>query len=305
MSLLSDILESAVDANVDLPTLLRKCKLLAARVRNEDFAEWVDHELNGYPSEDDLPSYRILRVQSYGDFYGPFGSGLRSAPIPETSLRPEHRKYATTQFLTEGVSGLQAMAQSEQSDSNIQLTWHPNLVAVAGSEIYRDYTCLRAWTSFSSSVLVGILDLVRNRVLDFTIKLEAEIPDAANVESLASISQERSQQIFQTVILGDVGNLASGSSEFSQEVGFPAATGDLAGLKESLQRLHVSEEDIDDLEAALREDGEPDEQGNLGSRTSDWIGKMVAKALSGTWNVGASTAADVLKKAILAYLGLE
>ena len=48
MSLLREIQEAAIDGSIDLPTLLRKCKVLAARLGNDDFTDWVDAELNGY-----------------------------------------------------------------------------------------------------------------------------------------------------------------------------------------------------------------------------------------------------------------
>ena len=62
MSLLREIQSAAVDANVDVTVVLRKCKVLAARLGNEDFKLWVENELNGYKSKDTLPEYRIFQV---------------------------------------------------------------------------------------------------------------------------------------------------------------------------------------------------------------------------------------------------
>jgi hypothetical protein len=64
MSLLREIQEAAIDAKLPLATLLRKCKVLGARLGNGDFKEWVENELNGYTSTDDLPEYRVLLVNS-------------------------------------------------------------------------------------------------------------------------------------------------------------------------------------------------------------------------------------------------
>ncbi|MBF0290686.1 MAG: hypothetical protein HQK86_00860 [Nitrospinae bacterium] len=47
MSLLRDIQTAAVAPDTDVATLLRKCKILAVRLGNDDFKAWVDHELNG------------------------------------------------------------------------------------------------------------------------------------------------------------------------------------------------------------------------------------------------------------------
>ena len=56
MSLLRQIQDAAIDSSIDLPTLLRKCKVLAARLGNEDFKRWIDNELVGYDRKEDLLS---------------------------------------------------------------------------------------------------------------------------------------------------------------------------------------------------------------------------------------------------------
>ncbi len=51
MSLLREIQNAAVDETVSLAVLLRKCKILAARLGNIEFKTWVDKELNGYDND--------------------------------------------------------------------------------------------------------------------------------------------------------------------------------------------------------------------------------------------------------------
>ncbi|MFN4056521.1 MAG: hypothetical protein ACK4GU_16890, partial [Alishewanella aestuarii] len=70
MSLLREIQSAAIDSHTDLASLLRKCKVLAARLGSNDFKAWVDNELSGYKSVDGLPEYRILNVNSKGHFAG-------------------------------------------------------------------------------------------------------------------------------------------------------------------------------------------------------------------------------------------
>jgi len=56
MTLLRDIQEAAVDSTVNLTDLLRKCRVLAARLKHHEFATWVDREVNGYRDRKMLPS---------------------------------------------------------------------------------------------------------------------------------------------------------------------------------------------------------------------------------------------------------
>ena len=82
MTLLRDIQDAAIDTNSDISFLLRKCKVLAARLGNSEFKNWVDQELNGYKNLESLPDYRFFYGRSKGHFSGPYGSGIKNADIP-------------------------------------------------------------------------------------------------------------------------------------------------------------------------------------------------------------------------------
>lgn len=62
MSLLRDIqdLASSSSKDIELSTLLRKCKILATRLNHPGFKSWVENELNGYNDVSSLPSYRFF-----------------------------------------------------------------------------------------------------------------------------------------------------------------------------------------------------------------------------------------------------
>ena len=119
MSLLREIQKDAVDSNVKLATLLRKCKVLAARLGNLEFKQWVESELNGYNgnSSEELPNYRIIKVNSKGHFSGPFGSGLRNADMPLLCVPEEAREVLGHSYFRDPVAALEALV--DQSDSGI------------------------------------------------------------------------------------------------------------------------------------------------------------------------------------------
>lgn len=86
MTLLRDIQNSAIDSDGKLSDLLRKCKVLAARLQNEELSQWVDAELNGYPSQENLPAYRIIGCNAKGNLGGPFGAEMQNITIPVACL---------------------------------------------------------------------------------------------------------------------------------------------------------------------------------------------------------------------------
>ena len=303
MSLLREIQESAVDASTDLAVVLRKSAVLAARLGHEPLKRWVNQELNGYSSADDLPDYRILPVQSKGDFYGPSGSGYKNLPIPSSSLPPQYRDYVNKVFVTQGVGALEAIVTSPSGAPRVP--WPTDLVALVGHDILEGMVCMNAWRTLPPNAIVGVLDTVRNRILSFVLEIEAQVPEAGEVETgEGPLLEERVSQVFNTYILGGTGHTIAPGGSIGSQTFHQVNVGDMASLKEYLIGLGIDTRDVQELEEAIKKDKSPTEPKRFGRKVANWIGKMTAKAASGAWNVATSAAADVLAKAISSYYGI-
>jgi hypothetical protein len=220
MSLLREIQAAAIDSTVSLATLLRKCKVLAARLGSQEFKMWIENELSGYTAKDQLPDYRVFSVDSKGHFSGPFKSELRNAIIPLLCIDERLRKNLSCTCMTQPIASLEALFD-ESKDSKcgtLQEPWDPDIVAYAGQGIYKGMNCIQAWKVIPTEVIVGALDAVRNRILSFVIEIEAESPDAGEAPINSNpVPQEKVQHIFNTYITGNVQNVATGSTHFKQE----------------------------------------------------------------------------------------
>ncbi|MDH5929082.1 hypothetical protein AB4179_19225 [Vibrio lentus] len=216
MSLLRDIQNSAIDANEPIGALLRKCKVLAVRLGSAEFKDWVENELNGYVSKESIPIYRIMSVNCHGDFSGAFGSSMTNASIPPRCIPEEYREPLFTCYLAQPVSSLEALI-NESDGGTVQELWAADVTAHFGMKIYQNMNCLRAWKVIPVNVLVGILDMIRNRVLNFVLEIESEAPEAGDAPiNSQPIAEERVNQIFNTYITGNVQNVATGSSNVNQ-----------------------------------------------------------------------------------------
>jgi hypothetical protein len=200
MSLLRDIQTTAVDSNNDVATLLRKCKILAVRLGNNDFKQWVDQELNGYTDSSELPEYRILHVESVGHFSGPFNSGLRNAPIPPSCLPKEFREKVTCAYLMQPISAYTSLVDNYQGSNAIE-NWPADMVALFGRDIYENMNCMSAWKVIPYNSLAAIIDTIKTRVLNFSLEIEAQAPDAGEAPlNTPPLPQEKVSQVFNTYI---------------------------------------------------------------------------------------------------------
>src|SRR5439155_17780014 len=86
MTLLQEIQEAAFDPNHSLAYLLRKCLVLSYRLDHQDFRDWVERELNGYPKDAALPMYRVARGDINAALSGPFQGLVPSVPVPLSQI---------------------------------------------------------------------------------------------------------------------------------------------------------------------------------------------------------------------------
>jgi hypothetical protein len=67
MTLLRQIQAAAIDSNTEITTVLRMAKVLAARLGNAEFENWVYSELNGYEDHTAIPGYRVVPITVKGN----------------------------------------------------------------------------------------------------------------------------------------------------------------------------------------------------------------------------------------------
>jgi len=237
MSLLRDIQKAAVTSDGDLPTLLRKCQVLGARLGSAEFREWVQCELSGYPQGTPLPPYRHFGCISKGNFSGPFGKQLRNAPIPTMCLPEDFREFFQEVELSGPIASIQAMI-TQGEGGVLHEPWPADFVALVGRDIYQGMNCLEAFKIVPNAALVAVLDAVRNRVLTFALDIEALNPDAGEAEpNTRPIPETQVQQVVHNTFNGPVQNVATGNSGSVFQVAGNQHQNDAATLAELLKAI--------------------------------------------------------------------
>jgi hypothetical protein len=87
VSLLTEIQNAAVEKDTDLGTLLRKCKVLAARLGSVPLEDWLLHESNGYPDDVPVPDYRKWGTRIVAHFVQPCGQQITNVTVPPQDSR--------------------------------------------------------------------------------------------------------------------------------------------------------------------------------------------------------------------------
>jgi hypothetical protein len=210
MTLLREIQQELSSRDVDVETVLRKCKILARRLQSDSLAEWVERELNGYPEDAEIPPYRTVTPHSYASFTDGNHS-VADYPIAPVLIEEKYRYLFESFPYREGIATVKALSTG---DGGIIDRSHLKFL-LKGKVV--DMPAYRLYTRISPIEMSRIITVVLSRVLDFTMDIEAENPDAGEAPANAiPVAPERVNQLVIHHFWGNIGNIAQHSSAFNQ-----------------------------------------------------------------------------------------
>ena len=147
-SLVAKFQKDVLDSTKSVTDILRTAKVISAKLGLNDIEEWIGAELNAYPSGESVPDYR-------------HAVGTLEA------RNPYHGWIPVTRGSTEMPFG-QSISQIEQFSKQERMDFAPEtdvpLEGIASSLPQR--------VGFSGIVFKGMIEAVRDRLLDWSIELE-------------------------------------------------------------------------------------------------------------------------------------
>lgn len=304
MKLIEEIRNEITNSRFDLSSTLRKSKILASILDNDQLKNWVNSELSGYKNLEELPDYRIISIQSFGYFTGPFNSSVNNVPLPTVNLSKTLKDMAVEIKFNDGVRQIETLITNTKGES-LKQVWPAEAVILAREHIQMSggLVLAYAWKHINVSSLENILDQVRNRLLDFILELQdidSEI--LVSNDAIKSIPQEKVNNIFNYTIYGNSNVVASGSG-ITQTIHQQINHGDFEALKKYLESLKIEQNDINSLEEIIDDDDHEDY--SFGEKVKSWVGQMTYKAIEGVWKMSVETAPQLLNQAIKSYYGWE
>ncbi|MGI0494999.1 hypothetical protein ACN4EG_24705 [Alkalinema pantanalense CENA528] len=189
-SIQKDILSS----EASLSTILLKAKLLAHKLKNDSFKQWVKHEVDGYPNSKEVPDYRVIHTPLLGYIFNGW-NGYSNIPISLYNTPDWFQETANKVHFTEGIQTVEELASREDSISFDWPAEHITIWNLYNQEqlAHGGYQCHQVKRPVTSSVFAQILLTVRSRLQDFVLELSDlpwKVEDRAmsdQVEKLVSV----------------------------------------------------------------------------------------------------------------------
>ena len=188
---------------VELPNILRQCISLAHKLDYLPLKIWANHELTGYSDKEQLPSYRIFKNQPlYGDLLGNHYGSLVSMKQRPLTLKEdficieEWKDILHTVKFFQNVADLQAIVDSSDKKS----VYSPLPLEISNYlESYTNASIASAYRLVNVNTIVGILDTVKTRILDFTKDIYIDLEN--DTSSQLNMTREEVEAIFHENIL--------------------------------------------------------------------------------------------------------
>ena len=311
MATFGALADDAAEDSVPTSVLLRRLEVLAVRANISELENWVDHEINGWPTSKDIPEYRgPFDAIVLAHISGPMGAGYENYPLPPEAFGAKAAegalfKLVFRQSMTELeslIAGGEQMWQERWPADTVLLA---NQLIQAGGfpKINRTFVINQAYKVIPIPAIVGVVDAVRSRVMKLALDLEKLSP--ADPTPLNQQEHRQAVQIINTRIYGGTHNIAIASSHFDQYLNL-VVPGDKDSLVAALTQLGIPQSEIDSLDQALLADGSttPPAGSEPRQHVKDWCWRLMSDG-GGRFasNVAGQVTAALAVQAVLHFFG--
>ncbi len=278
--MIKELIKDIAYENITLGQGLTRAKLIASKVKNESFRQWLNKELEGYIFDDEiLPAYRKMRCVIYFRVEFPFGRWQTFPYVLSEEAKRQDPKFAN---MIEYHRALEPISIIEKNLSSlttqkgeIQLT--PEITDLIGEQYHEqvaDHGGLirSSYKEIARAQLEAIIELTKQKLIDTLLSLDEEFPDLTNEFTMTKDNIDKVQNIITTNIYGNNNplNVAAGANV---EQGHISTTFTIDHHRE-LEKLGVDKNDIENLKAIVETKGE--DKSSLKSKTMKWLGNVSA-----------------------------
>jgi len=267
--------------------------------------EWFDYEINGYPEDSMLPTYRVLKnVPIYA-----FNPSRGYIPVDLSYLyknEPVIYKEITTIHLANPIAMLTKFAKSETTLYSDLPSHDADLL----KSLYQSR--FKFQLAVNPVLIVSLVASIRNKVKDWALLLESKGILGDGLLFSPEEKKEAQSVTYNTInnhgngmtVLGDVNNDHSVVGGTVSNVQQQNITGDFSALERQLKEHGIDDADINELKDVIDQTPKPETKEDVEKGFGAWIGKMTGKAITGAIKIAGTAAPALLTNYICHHYGI-
>jgi AbiTii len=160
--LVLELQRQALERGSSSSELLRKALVICRKLGIVDIEQWIQQELNGYDGSLAIPQYREVRgeLKAWNPYHG---------WIPLRCADPKFSELYSKREISQAIGALEDMKSNLLPRSTLHVPFTPTEIGRLNAGMRLP---LQPTLQISGASIVGILDAVRNRILEWTLELE-------------------------------------------------------------------------------------------------------------------------------------
>lgn len=275
--MIKQLIEDITFDRITLSQALTRAKIIAYKINNTQFKDWITSELNGYSDHKKLPSYRVIPCEIFAETTNPY-VGNNTVPFDVSVLDKDFNSDNGLSFyrmvINQSIPTLEE-GNRDNKDSFYGYEYLPQvLVELLRGMAAEDGNMITAVKRrIQLSQIRHVINTTKQRLLDTLLELNEAFPDLENEYKSDSHNEAKTHTIINQNIYGDYSNSNIGVGEhITQTID---VTNKLDKLIDEIRKLGVGESDANEFkEIILHEKKE-----NVSKKIMNWVGKMASKAI--------------------------
>jgi len=249
-SVVIELQREALDRNVRVSDLLRKVLVVAKKLNLQKFQAWVEKELNGYGTTEDIPDYRMIsgQIRAWNPYRGWIPLIFEDANESELL---SHRKSR------QAIAELENLIDRSEKGSSLHMPF-PQELQRRLSEIIGLETEISLFADCSD--IARIIDSVRTIILNWALKLEEDgilgegLSFSSQEQNVASRSPQNITNFYGPVLSPQIQQGSPQAIQVTASISFEpdAVRAFIENLRDALRSLQITPEQKLEAEAELQ-----------------------------------------------------
>ena len=275
--MIKELISDLAFDRIKLSQALTRSKIIASKIKNEKFKNWITKELEGYKTKDEFfPNYRKIYSPITITAEFPFG---RTETYPVVLPDSLEKQIGNVIYYFDSLEPISIIEEQISSISNAigYINLPPQQLAML-ADLYKKQidayngVITKGHREIGKVQFQKILELTKQRLLDTLMELDNEFPNLLNEYVMTKENNDKIQNIVTNHIYGSSGpmNVAAGHTVEQSGNQIFVNNIDYSALKE----LGVEDVHIEEIKKIVSESGS--DKPTLKTKAMKWLGSVTA-----------------------------
>ncbi|WP_242309015.1 hypothetical protein [Bacillus cereus group sp. BfR-BA-01524] len=187
----SQLLKDVVSGQASIENILLRLKVILSDLDNDLIMNWIQGELNGYESSEELPAYRVLKGSPVGTFIVNGRAKYSEAQVPLEAVMDEKMiENMTTVNVSDSIKTLEEILNGKNKEGYGVVVPTTICHSISNYELQIIGITIKC----ASNLLSGIVSKVKSKLVDIIMELEKQYDNLDEMDIRSQVEEDASKK---------------------------------------------------------------------------------------------------------------